>query len=155
MTETTGEEASTLHRLLEIGKINEDAGFNNQSGYEGIPIDGDLSKISAEVKTDSGLEIENVAYHDGKFVTLYSKNEEVLENKETVLCELGNVVLQGIDRSVSMDEKDTSWNAKEDYKNKFIQAVVDYKKSKGEITAENNKIQAQQSAEDGFEPGVD
>ena len=42
MTETTGEDASTLHRLLEIGKINEDAGFNNQSGYEGIPIDGDL-----------------------------------------------------------------------------------------------------------------
>lgn len=121
----------------------------------GIPIDGDLSKISAEVKTDSGLEIENVAYHDGKFVTLYSKNEEVLENKETILCELGNVVLQGIDRSVSMDEKDTSWNAKEDYKNKFIQAVVDYKKSKGEITAENNKIQAHQATQDGFEPSDD
>lgn len=42
MTETTGKEASTLHRLLEIGKINEDSLYQNTSDYEGAPIDGDL-----------------------------------------------------------------------------------------------------------------
>lgn len=42
MTETTGKEASTLHRLLEIGKINEDSLYKNTSDYEGAPIDGDL-----------------------------------------------------------------------------------------------------------------
>lgn len=42
MTETTGKEASTLHRLLEIGKINEDSLYKNISDYEGAPIDGDL-----------------------------------------------------------------------------------------------------------------
>lgn len=42
MTETTGKEASTLHRLLEIGKINEDSFYKNTSDYEGAPIDGDL-----------------------------------------------------------------------------------------------------------------
>lgn len=42
MTETTGKEASTLHRLLEIGKIDEDSLYKSTSDYEGAPIDGDL-----------------------------------------------------------------------------------------------------------------
>ena len=42
MTETTGKEASTLHRLLEIGKINEDDVYKNSSEYNGTPIDGDV-----------------------------------------------------------------------------------------------------------------
>ena len=42
MTETTGKEASTLHRLLEIGKIEEDHLYKNTSHYEGAPIDADV-----------------------------------------------------------------------------------------------------------------
>ncbi len=42
MTETTNKEASTLHRLLEIGKIDEDSLYKNTSDYEGTPIDADL-----------------------------------------------------------------------------------------------------------------
>ncbi len=42
MTETTGKEASTLHRLLEIGKIDEDSLYKNTRDYEGAPIDADL-----------------------------------------------------------------------------------------------------------------
>ena len=42
MTETTNKEASTLHRLLEIGKIDEDSLYKNTSDYEGAPIDADL-----------------------------------------------------------------------------------------------------------------
>ena len=42
MTETTGKEASTLHRLLEIGKIDEDSLFRKTNDYEGAPIDADI-----------------------------------------------------------------------------------------------------------------
>lgn len=42
MTQTTGREASTLHRLLEIGKINEDNLYNLKNDYEGAPIDADV-----------------------------------------------------------------------------------------------------------------
>ncbi len=42
MTETTEKEASTLHRLLEIGKIDEDSLYKNTSNYEGAPIDADV-----------------------------------------------------------------------------------------------------------------
>lgn len=42
MTETTGIEASTLHRLLEIGKINEDGLYKKAQDYQGAPIDADI-----------------------------------------------------------------------------------------------------------------
>ena len=42
MTETTGKEASTLHRLLEIGKMDEDSFYKRASKYEGMPIDADV-----------------------------------------------------------------------------------------------------------------
>lgn len=42
MTEATEKEASTLHRLLEIGKIDEDSLYKNNTDYEGAPIDGDI-----------------------------------------------------------------------------------------------------------------
>lgn len=41
MTETTGEEAKTLHRLLEIGKFEEDGKIGN-TDYEVAPIDADV-----------------------------------------------------------------------------------------------------------------
>ena len=42
ITETTGEEASTLHRLLEIGKVDEDNFYKKEKEYEGAPIDADI-----------------------------------------------------------------------------------------------------------------
>ena len=42
MSETTGEEASTLHRLLEIGKVDEESLFKKDNDYQGAPIDGDI-----------------------------------------------------------------------------------------------------------------
>lgn len=42
MTETTGEEAQTLHRLLEIGKVDDDAFFKKDKDFEGAPIDADI-----------------------------------------------------------------------------------------------------------------
>ena len=42
MTETTGEEASTLHRLLEIGKVDEESLLKKESEYQGAPIDADI-----------------------------------------------------------------------------------------------------------------
>ena len=42
ITETTGEEASTLHRLLEIGKFDEDIFLKQKQDYQGTPIDADV-----------------------------------------------------------------------------------------------------------------
>ena len=42
MTEMTGLDASTLHRLLEIGTINEDNIYKKSEDYKGAPIDADI-----------------------------------------------------------------------------------------------------------------
>ena len=39
---TTGEEAYTLHRLLEIGKIDDDSIYKKNNEYQGTPIDADI-----------------------------------------------------------------------------------------------------------------
>lgn len=55
MTVTTGREASTLHRLLEIGKIDDDNLFKNVLDYEGAPIDGDVIIIDEMSMVDMFL----------------------------------------------------------------------------------------------------
>ena len=55
MTETTGEEASTLHRLLEIGKFDDDIFMNNKSEYQGTPIDADIIIVDETSMVDMFL----------------------------------------------------------------------------------------------------
>ncbi|MBR3250051.1 MAG: ATP-dependent RecD-like DNA helicase [Clostridia bacterium] len=55
MTETTGEEASTLHRLLEIGKFNDDDLYKNGQNYEGMPIDADVIVVDEVSMVDMFL----------------------------------------------------------------------------------------------------
>ncbi len=42
MTEATDKEASTLHRLLGLGKLDDDGIYISHSNYEGAPIDADV-----------------------------------------------------------------------------------------------------------------
>ena len=55
MTDTTGEEASTLHRLLEIGKFDEDIFLKNKHEYQGTPIDADIIIIDETSMVDMFL----------------------------------------------------------------------------------------------------
>jgi len=55
MSEMTGCEASTLHRLLEIGKIDEDGLYKNAGEYQGTPIDADLIIIDEMSMVDMFL----------------------------------------------------------------------------------------------------
>lgn len=55
MTETTGKEASTLHKLLEIGKIDDNNLYKNTGEYEGTPIDADLVIIDEMSMVDMFL----------------------------------------------------------------------------------------------------
>ena len=128
----------------------------NDAREMGIPIDGDYAKISATVTKESGVENDCIAYHNGKFVPVYSQYEEVLEDQETILAELGDVIFQGINMMSYVNKENLSIKEeehKEEYKNKFIQAIVDFKKSKGELSTENNKTQESQSNQVEFEIG--
>ena len=45
MTEATGKEASTLHRLLCIGKLDDEGIYTRHDDYQGEPIDADVVVI--------------------------------------------------------------------------------------------------------------
>ena len=55
ITETTGADASTLHRLLEIGKFDDDIFVKKEKDYEGTPIDGDLVIVDETSMVDMFL----------------------------------------------------------------------------------------------------
>ncbi len=55
MAETTGKEASTLHRLLEIGKIDEESLYKKDNNYQGAPIDADIIIIDEMSMVDTFL----------------------------------------------------------------------------------------------------
>ena len=55
MTETTNQEASTLHRLLEIGKIDEESLYKRNNDYKGAPIDADVIIVDEMSMVDTFL----------------------------------------------------------------------------------------------------
>ena len=55
MQETTGKEASTLHRLLEIGKIDDGGIYSKWVDYKGEPIDADLIVVDEMSMVDMFL----------------------------------------------------------------------------------------------------
>ncbi len=82
MTETTGKEASTLHRLLEIGKINEDSLYKNMGDYEGAPIDGDIIIVDEMSMVDMFL-------MDYLLKCIYQGSKLVLVGDEDQLASVG------------------------------------------------------------------
>ena len=55
MQEATDREASTLHRLLEIGKIDEDSLYKKDTDYQGAPIDADVIVVDEVSMVDMFL----------------------------------------------------------------------------------------------------
>lgn len=121
---------------------NGDTILRQCSEYEakemGIHLDGNLSEISVSITKDQEKIEEKVAFHNDKFMTLFDKDEEVLENKETILCELGDVVLKGINKAYSIENKDNSPEVIEKYNEKFTKAVIDYMNNSNQKSYNNN-----------------
>lgn len=96
----------------------------------GKGIDGEYPKIKVLIKNENISIIEEVAQKpNGEIVNIYSESKEVKEDKHTILQEVGQVVLTGIDRSISMNKEGTSLERKLEYKNRFINAVTKYKEN--------------------------
>lgn len=103
------------------------------------------------VDTARGLMSARVNYRDGEesesesaiwdidsYKKVYSKDEEVEQDKESILVDIGGIIENGIDYySGFIDE-----NESDIYKNRLINSVIEYKKSKiKEITQKPTKEQ--------------
>ena len=90
MTETTGKEASTLHRLLEIGKFDEDSLYKNASDYQARPIDADLIVVDEMSMVDMFLMsyLLNCVYQGTKLILVGDEDQLASVGPGSVLKDL-------------------------------------------------------------------
>lgn len=123
----------------------------NEAKDMGIRIDGDTAKLKVIVKDGDFELVEEVAQEiNGDFSVVYSKSEEVLQNEDTTLLNVADVVLTGIDVSTSMNQENTSTQIKKEYKQKFFDAVLKYKQNQinGIVTGNTAKDNIQEIDDD-------
>ena len=92
MTEATGKEASTLHRLLCIGKLDDEAINSKHSDYEGEPIDADVIVVDELSMVDMFLlnYLLNCIYQGTKLILVGDIDQLASVGPGTVLKDLIN-----------------------------------------------------------------
>lgn len=84
--------------------------------------------ISAAV-LDNGKVISNqkILNDNGEYKRIYGKDESVETNEENLLVKTGKIIDKGIDWNIAMDQTETENSVKEEYKQRFINSIVEYK----------------------------
>lgn len=107
-----------------------------------IPIDGEKPIISVSVKNEGKTVREQVALNEktGEFQNVYSQNEEVKEDVNTTLEGIPEVVLTGVNVYISMDEENTYSQVKDLYKERFVDALIEYKQQNNKQMEKENLV---------------
>ena len=92
MTEATGKEASTLHRLLGIGKLDDEGIYSRHSDYNGEPIDADLIVVDELSMVDMFLMnyLLNCIYQGTKLILVGDVDQLASVGPGSVLKDLIN-----------------------------------------------------------------
>ena len=92
MTEATGIEASTLHRLLGIGKLDDEGIYSRHSDYKGEPIDADLIVVDELSMVDMFLMnyLLNCIYQGTKLILVGDVDQLASVGAGSVLKDLIN-----------------------------------------------------------------
>ena len=142
MTETTGKEASTLHRVLEIGKIDDDSLYKNTNDYKGAPIDADLIVVDEMSMVDMFLMnyLLRCIYQGTKLILVGDEDQlasvgpgsvlkDLVHSEEIVTIHLDKIFRQAAkskiilnahrvnhgENFISKDDKELSEDSKEDF----------------------------------------
>ena len=127
----------------------------SQAQENNIAIDGDKCIVSVHIQNENINTRERVAYDDTtkQFETVYRMDEEVIQNEETTLGNVAEVILAGINMSTSMEQKDNnSYEINHTYKQRFIDAIKNYRTEQIEEIIAGNTYTEQSQEEEGFEP---
>ena len=92
MTEATGKEASTLHRLLGIGKLDDEGIYSRHSDYKGEPMDADLIVVDELSMVDMFLMnyLLNCIYQGTKLILVGDVDQLASVGPGSVLKDLIN-----------------------------------------------------------------
>ena len=114
----------------------------------GKGVDGNLPVIEATISDGEKDIVEKVAQQqNGEIVNIYKK-DEIVEDKETTLSQMGKIVLTGIDYSTSIKQENTYESVKQEYQDRFVTAISDYKKGQEAEKENTNTVNEQIQQED-------
>lgn len=93
---------------------------------EKTTIDPEIGIVTARIKDNDGKYIsrESMTYDNGKYVTVYNKDQKVDKYSENTLAELKGITFNGIDYYGAFTDAE-----KNTYKSRFIDSVENYKKN--------------------------
>ena len=94
--------------------------------------------IIQEGKIISSQEILN---NNSKYKRVYSSNEDVEKYEDNLLVKTGKIIDNGIDWNVAMDQKETDPLIKKQYKQRFIDAIVEYKEEQIEKISNSSLLE--------------
>lgn len=70
---------------------------------------------------------EKILNYNNEFKTVYNYSKDVEKYEDNTLVKVGNVIDKGIDWYVAREQEDTSVLVKDEYKNRFVTALTEYK----------------------------
>lgn len=129
---------------VRLGKTREIGSFFKDEANDGTKIirtkekddktqrDVDITAgvVSATI-IDNGkvLSIEKILNENNEYKRIYNRNEDVETYKDNLLVKTGKIIDKGIDWNIAMEQAETEESVKEAYKQRFINAIVEYKES--------------------------
>lgn len=70
---------------------------------------------------------EKILNYNNEFKTVYNYSKDVEKYEDNTLVKVGDVIDKGIDWYVAREQEDTSVLVKDEYKNRFVTALTEYK----------------------------
>lgn len=117
---------------LEIYKSTAENGdeiLRSKSSY-GDRLYNQTGVVTVYIQNENETQEEQIANVNGKYETLYDSVDKVEKYEDNCLVDVAGIMDTGIDWLVAMDESGTSYEVKKEYKNRFIEAVTEYKTEK-------------------------
>lgn len=93
-------------------------------------VDTTAGVVSATITdNDKIISIEKVLNENNEYKRIYNRNENVETYKDNLLVKTGKIIDKGIDWNVAIEQAETEESVKEAYKQRFIDAIVEYKEN--------------------------
>lgn len=90
-------------------------------------VDTTAGVISAYIQNEEGRTKQQIINQNNIYKTVYSYNEKVEKYEDNFLADMAQIVDAGIDWSIAMDQKQNSTKIQQEYKNRLINSIVNYK----------------------------
>ena len=105
-------------------------------------IDIEDGVISATIIQDGKIiSSQEILNNNNQYKRVYSSNEDVEKYEDNLLVKTGKIIDKGIDWNVAMDQKETDPLIKKQYKQRFIDAIVEYKEEQIEKISNSSLLE--------------